>query len=138
MSFVKSHRKGAAAIAAASALVALGVTAVGAHAAPKPSATVRAQQVIKDLGAASGGSYLDKNQHTVVNVVKKSDMAKVRAAGLTPKLVTHSMKSLTSAKDGLDGLGLIKYSSWGIDTSTNQVVVTVSKATPKAAANKLM
>ena len=140
MATQKARRKAVAAVAAAGVVVALGVTGTTAHAASTPSVAkqpVTAEKVSSQLGAKSGGYFLDKNRRPVVNVLSQSDAAKVRAAGLTPSVVKYSYASLTATKKALDGVGFVKYSSWGIDPSTDQVVVTVSDATPKAAASKL-
>lgn len=129
-----------AAIAAAGSLTALGPAQ--ANAMPTPATPMQmaaqAEQVATQIGPDSGGVFLDTNQRPVVNVTNDSDAAQVRAAGLTPAMVKFSMKTLTDTKNAFDQLGFIKYSSWGIDTATNQVVVTIPDATPKAGANKLM
>lgn len=139
----KAHRRVAvAAIAVAGLLTAPGLTQASAAPAPQvPTpmhAAAQARQVSDRLGADSGGFFLDANQHAVVNVLNQSDAAAVRAAGATPRLVSYSMGSLTDTKNALDQLGWIKYSSWGIDPSTDQVVVTISDATPAAGARTLL
>lgn len=142
----KAHRRVAvAAIAVAGLLTTPGLTgltqASAAVAPPAPTLTqaaAQAQQVSSRLGADSGGVFLNRNLTPVVNVVNQSDAAKVRAAGLTPRLVRYSMTSLTATKNALDRLGWIKYSSWGIDPSSDQVVVTISDATPTAGASTLL
>ncbi len=133
----KACRRGAvAAIAVAGMLTTPGLAQASAAVAPNVptpiQAAAQAQQVSSRLGTDSGGFFLDKNLNPVVNVLTQSDAATVRAAGLTPRLVRYSMTSLTTTKNALDQLGWIKYSSWGIDPSSDQVVVTLSTATPAA------
>lgn len=139
----KAHRRVVvAAIAVAGLLTAPGLTEANAAAAPHVltpmQAAAQAQQVSNRLGADTGGFFLDKNQHPVVNVLNQSDAAAVRAAGLTPALVNYSMSTLTATKNALDQLGFIKFASWGIDPSTDQVVVTISDSTPAAGAHRLL
>lgn len=136
------RRVAVAAIAVAGMLTTPGLaqasTAVTPNVPTPIQAAFQAQQVSSRLGVDSGGFFLDKNLHPVVNVLTQSDAATVRAAGVTPRLVRYSMTSLTATKNALDQLGWIKYSSWGIDPSSDQVVVTISTATPAAGASRLL
>ncbi|MEC3979702.1 S1 family peptidase [Amycolatopsis sp. H20-H5] len=101
------------------------------------TAMTQADQVTDALGAASGGYYLD-NGKAVVNVLDDAGARKVEAAGLTAKRVTHSFAALTGVKDAMDGVRNVPQTTWGIDTSTNQVVVTVYSAASKATADKVV
>jgi streptogrisin D len=95
------------------------------------SAIDQAVHVADGLGAASGGIHLD-NGKAVVNVLDDAAAQRVRAAGLTAKKVKHSFTALTGVKNALDGIGNVPQTAWGIDTKTNQVVVTIYSAASPA------
>ena len=85
------------------------------------------------LGARSGGSYIDEaTGRLVVNVTSKADAATVRAAGATPRLVSHSLSQLRQVQARLDAAarnhqaGQAMY--WYVDVPTNTVRVTVPAA----------
>ncbi|MFI5564259.1 S1 family peptidase [Amycolatopsis japonica] len=96
-------------------------------------AVTQATGVADALGLASGGYYLE-NGKAVVNVVDDAGLAKVRAAGLAAKKVKHTFAALTGVKNDLDAVKNVPHTSWGIDTKTNQVVVTIFEAATPAAA----
>ena len=133
-------RKSLTALAvAASASLAFVAYLPAANAAPasiaqvQKAAIAQASSVSDTLGAASGGVYLD-NGKAIVNVTDADSAQKVEAAGLTAKQVKHSFATLTSAKNTLDTVRNVPQTTWGIDTSTNQVVVTIySSASPDSA-----
>ncbi|GAA4544008.1 S1 family peptidase [Amycolatopsis samaneae] len=95
------------------------------------AAITQASQVADGLGAASGGVYLD-NGKAVVNVLDDAAAQKVQAAGLTAKKVAHSFAALTGVKESMDTVRNVPQTTWGIDTRTNQVVVTVYSAATKS------
>jgi len=120
------------------AVVATGVCAPAAHAVDlaqlQQSAVQSAEQVAGGLGDGFGGIHLDHGK-AVVNVVDAASEQKVRAAGLTPKLVKHSYAALTGVKNALDSVRNVPQTAWGIDTRANQVVVTIYDAASKATAD---
>ncbi|MCU1682838.1 MAG: peptidase [Amycolatopsis sp.] len=131
----------------ASAALACALCAPAANAAPSAEASLavaqtaaitQATQVADTLGAASGGYYLNDNGQAVVNVLDTAAAQKVEAAGLTAKVVKHSFAALTNVKDALDGVRNVPQTTWGIDTSTDQVVVTVYSAATKATSDKVI
>jgi streptogrisin D len=91
------------------------------------AAVDQAFQVVDQLGTASGGFHV-QNGKTVVNVLDDAAAQKVRSAGLTAKKVKHSFTELTGVKNALDSVHNVPQTAWGIDTSTNQVVVTIYSA----------
>lgn len=107
-----------------------------AFALAQNTAIAQADQVVASLGDASGDYYLD-NGKAVVNVLDDAGAQKVRAAGLTAKKVRHSSAALTGVKEKLDSVRDVPQTAWGIDTSTNQVVVTVYSAATPATAEKV-
>jgi streptogrisin D len=83
-----------------------------------------AQTLADTLGDRSAGSYLDSASGTMVVTVTDDDAAKtVRAAGATPRLVTHSAAQLTGATAELDRTAKIPGTAWSIDPKSNQVVI---------------
>jgi streptogrisin D len=134
-------RKNLAAITAASAAVLVaGLCSTQAEASEM--AVALAQQaavdsgtaVLGQLGDANGGMYLE-NGKAVVNVLDDAGVQRVKAAGLTAKKVRHSYTALTNVRDSLDAVRNVPQTAWGIDPSTNQVVVTVYGAASKASAD---
>ncbi|WP_040590145.1 S1 family peptidase [Sciscionella marina] len=126
--------------AAASAGAALLLAGFGTPASAAPASVNSvdlANSVANELGAASGGHYLDAGGKAVVGVVNKADEAKVRAAGAVPTLVKHTMAQLTAAKTSFDRLPGVTQAGWGIDPVRNQVVVHLYDATPAAAKQAL-
>lgn len=132
------------AVAAAGALAAASAAAAPAQAAAPLStkvqgaAVTQATAVSKKLGNDTGGVYLDRNGHAVVNVTNQADAQQARAAGMRVRSVKYSFAALTSTKDSLDRFAGTADTAWGIDTAHNKVVVKVSDATPKAGAAKLL
>jgi streptogrisin D len=126
-------RKNLAVLTAASA--ALLVTGVCTQAAAAPltaqAAVGQAFQLVDQLGSATGGFHV-KDGKTVVNVLDDASAQRVRAAGLTVKKVKHSFTELTQVKNTLDAIRNVPQTAWGIDTSTNQVVVTIYSAASPA------
>ncbi|GAA4550846.1 S1 family peptidase [Amycolatopsis samaneae] len=125
-------RLGALGVASFGAL-ALGMTAV-----PAASATPEPAAVVHGLGAATGGHYLDDAGNPVVTVVNAADAAKVRASGLTARVVRYRLDQLTQVKQHLDATGGVPSAGWGIDVAHNQVVVDVYDATPQAPKDRLL
>ncbi|TCO54257.1 S1 family peptidase [Actinocrispum wychmicini] len=122
-------RKNLAVLTAASATVLVTGLCTQAAAAPltDQAAVDQATQLVTQLGTATGGFHV-ANGKTVVNVLDDSTARRVVAAGLTAKKVTHSFTQLAVVKDALDAVHNVPQTSWGIDTSTNQVVVTIYSA----------
>ncbi|MEC3980732.1 S1 family peptidase [Amycolatopsis sp. H20-H5] len=124
------------------AALASGVCSSAASAQPLAFAQVQqasitqAAQLTNTLGAASGGFYLDHGK-AVVNVLTDDAVKTAQAAGLTAKKVSHSFAALTGAKNSLDTVKNVPQTAWGIDTRTNQVVVTVYSAATKATTDKV-
>lgn len=131
-----NRSKFAAAGVASLAALAIGGTGLQANAVQADPLSVL-DTAAQQLGAATGGHYLDSAGKPVVTVLNKADAARVEASGATAKLVRHSFAQLTSAKQSLDTLRGIKSAGWGLDASTNQVVVDLYDATPKADAKRV-
>ncbi|MEV4314827.1 S1 family peptidase [Actinocrispum sp. NPDC049592] len=103
-----------------------------------PAAFARQQQTALDQARqvagtlmGNGGIHLD-NGKAVVNVLDDNAADKVKAAGLTAKKVKYSLTALTGVKNALDTVRNVPQTAWGIDTRTNQVVVTIYSAASKS------
>ncbi|MGA8113553.1 MAG: S1 family peptidase [Actinocatenispora sp.] len=131
------------AVAATGALVAAGFAGAPAQAAAPMSTAVQhaavhqASIVNHQVGADTGGTFLDANGHAVINVTNAADAQTVHAAGLRYRTVKHSFAQLTATKESLDKLAGIADTAWGIDTRANEVVLSISSSTPKAGAAQL-
>jgi streptogrisin D len=134
-------RKNFAVVTAASAaMLVAGLCTSEAQAVPMDFALVQqtavdnATQVADQLGTANGGIYLE-NGKAVVTVLDDAAAQRVQAAGLTAKKVKHSFTELTNVKNSLDAVKNVPQTAWGIDPSTNQVVVTIYDAASKTSAD---
>ncbi len=74
-----------------------------------------------DLGSA--GSYLDAGT-IVVPVTSEADAQRVRAAGGVAKIVRYGAADLRDAIEVLDRDAVVPGTTWGVDPTTDQVVVT--------------
>lgn len=118
-----------------SVLLALSAAALGSGPAaaapdPHPGVTPSAMQyhlhstLERALGDRTAGSYLDAaTGELVVTVTDEAAADQVRAAGARAKRVEHSTAELESAMAALEAQAKITGTSWGIDPSTNQVVI---------------
>jgi streptogrisin D len=128
-------RRAALTGAAAGLAVAAAVAAPSAQAAPAtagPAATdaiAASSSLVARLGARTGGSYVDDAGRTVVTVTDTAAVSSVRAAGLTAKLVARNADALNGIVGALNRHSAAVGTAWGVDTATNQVVVTL---TPQA------
>lgn len=133
-------RRAALTGAAAGLAVAAAIAAPSAQAAPAtagPAATdaiATSTTLVSRLGARTGGTYVDGAGKTVVTVTDSAAVSSVTAAGLTAKLVTRNADTLNGIVGGLNQHAGAVGTAWGVDTATNQVVVTV---TPQAKGAKL-
>ena len=100
------------------------------------TAISQASQIADSLGAASGGVYLERGK-AVVNVTDDAAVTTVQAAGLAVKKVQRSFAALTSVKTQLDQVKSVPQTAWGIDTKSNQVVVTIYDAASAATSQKV-
>jgi len=137
--------------ATAGLVAATAVAAPLTHAAPQPAAaaapaafgeraenTPLGERLDRELGAAAAGFWLDdRTGEFVVNVLTDAAATAVGQAGARPQRVTRSSESLLAIKRALDKRGGPPGTAWGIDDSTNQVVLIVSEGVPGAAATAL-
>ena len=100
----------------------------------EPLAVAGAELLAASLGDASGGYFLDHGR-AVVNVLDSAAARTIQSAGLTARTVKYSLATLTQTKDALDNLHDVPQTAWGIDPSTDQVVVTIYSAASDATAN---
>jgi streptogrisin D len=78
------------------------------------------------LGDRAAGTYLDQaTGELVVAVTDAAAAGTVTAAGGTAELVAHSTADLEQVTAALDDSARIPGTSWALDPSTNQVVVTI-------------
>jgi streptogrisin D len=104
------------------------LVAPAAAAAPRGAAdsAATADRLTRALGAQAAGACLDASGRLTVNVLGARAAAQVRAAGATPRLVTRSMARLERVRTALDAAGNAPVgASWGIDLSSNTVLVSV-------------
>jgi streptogrisin D len=122
-------------------------TAPSTGAAPSALPEVAAQQVgeahaarlVGELGPRAAGSFLDPITGVpVVNVLAEADAQRVRDQGAVPHVVAYGTDALQEAESALDRTGGAPSTAWGVDPTTDQVVLTVSDATPSDGANKLL
>jgi streptogrisin D len=98
-----------------------------------------ADSLTERLGSRAVGAFLDATTGSaVVNVLSEADAQQVRAAGATPKFVRYNASQLDEVKTTLDRLAGVPNTSWGVDTSANQVVLTISHAAPADRAAELV
>ncbi|UWE09156.1 S1 family peptidase [Actinacidiphila bryophytorum] len=112
--------------------VTTGLLAATAFALPSASQAAGAAKVTPEaatslaahLGAdRTAGTYYDSaTKSTVVNVTDKATADAVRAAGATPRLVTHSAAQLAKAGD-LTKAADIAGTAWSVDPRTNTLEV---------------
>jgi streptogrisin D len=98
-----------------------------------------AQALADSLGETrTGGVYLNDDGRMVVTVTDPADAQAISDAGGVPQVVTYSTAKLNSIHTELDTLaGKIPSSSWGVDTSTNQVSVELDSAVSAADAKEV-
>jgi streptogrisin B len=78
------------------------------------------------LGVESAGSYVEPSSgRTVIGVTTYADAAKVRAAGATARVVSHSAAQLDNAQATLAKQARVPGTAWATDPVTNQVLVSV-------------
>lgn len=85
----------------------------------------------------TGGAYLEDGR-LVVAVTDARTADEVRTAGATPRSVTRSTADLTSASEALDRAPDVVGASWGIDPTSNQVVLSVPAAASGTAVDALV
>ncbi|KUL36174.1 hypothetical protein ADL12_19400 [Streptomyces regalis] len=119
-----------------------------ANAAPTPTPTpitdpARARALAAEFGAdRTGGVYYDKTGRLVVAVTDEATARAVRAEGGVAEVVKHSTATLTSVRAGLDRriaeADPIPNTSWGVDSSNNQVTVEIFDGVSAADEKRLM
>lgn len=96
------------------------------------SAMARTPAVMKRLGAAYAGSWLEHGKdgrfRIVVAATNADAAAQARALGVETRIVRHSLAQLNAAKSQLDRVGKQRKADpgihvWYVDVKTNQVVV---------------
>ncbi|WUH99299.1 S1 family peptidase [Spirillospora sp. NBC_00431] len=98
--------------------------------------TALAEQLTGRLGSQQAGYFVDGAGNLVVNVTSAAAARQVRAAGVEARVVEHGIKPLTAAKTRLDRLAGTSGTtglSWGVDVTSNAVVVSVPKNDDDAA-----
>jgi streptogrisin D len=136
----------AVAVAVTASVSAVAPSAQAASARPaKPAASVGHQDLAKlattldkRLGAHSVGSYVDQaTDKLIVTVTDGSAAQTVRAAGATPRMVTHSRTDLQRATAKLDRSARIPGTAWAIDPTTDQVVISADRSVKGSKLTKL-
>ncbi|KAA2258828.1 S1 family peptidase [Solihabitans fulvus] len=128
-----------AAVNALSAHAGIGGDQALRHLKAQPAIKALGTQLTSRLGDRAAGFFLDpKSEKPVVNVLDPAAAQTVRAAGGTAKVVHHTNADLKAAKAKLDQAAGVPNTAWGIDPSTNQVVLTVSDAAKGAGLTSLL
>lgn len=132
---------GAAALTSLPAFGTVPATA-GAHRASHVPAQLSiatlADQLTARLGSEHAGSYLDRAGNLVVNVTSPVAAQQVTAVGAKARFVDHGIRPLTTTKNKLDRLAGTSGTTgltWGVDVTSNAVIVTVPKNDTDAATN---
>jgi streptogrisin D len=113
------------------ALLAAAPAAQAAQATPvaKPDPAALSTTFAQQLGTRSAGSYLDNSTGKLVVTVTDSAAAQsVRAAGAVPKTVARSGADLAKVTKALDKSAKITGTAWGVDATTNQVLISVDES----------
>jgi len=122
-------RTSAIGIAAAALTAGALLGATSSQAAPTPVATpTSASMLATQLGAHSAGAYTDATGHQIITVTDAASAAKVRAIGATPNLVRYGTAALTNVTNRLNSSARIPGTAWGIDPTTDQVVISLDQS----------
>jgi streptogrisin D len=130
-------------VVAACGVLALAAAAPAAVAAPSFGAVSSAAsaasvaQVAGALGAEHGGFFLDQRGNPTVNELTQADAMQARGLGVQSRVVKYSQDQLIAVQDSLNSFAGLTNTAWGLDPSTDQVVVTISDAADPAGAAKL-
>jgi len=112
--------------------------ATSSQAAPTPPASpVTASALVSQLGSHTAGSYLNSAGHQVITVTDAASAAKVRTIGATPQLVKYNTAALTGITNSLNNSARIPGTAWGIDPTTDQVVVSLDQTVTGAKAARI-
>jgi streptogrisin D len=123
-----------------SLMASTGVDAKGAvdHLVTQAKNLTLGNKLVKQLGDRSANFFLNPDTgKATVNVLDATAADQVRSEGLAAKLVKYTTTQLDSVKAKFDSINSVPQTAWGIDPSTNKMVLTISDAAPKAAAAKL-
>ena len=109
------------------------------QAAPSVAASAQpslAGSLVQRLGDRSVGSYLSDGR-MVVTVTDSAAASTVRAAGLTPKLVSRDAAELRTVTDALYANARIPGTAWYVDPATDKVVVSADSTVTGATLSRL-
>jgi len=109
---------------ALTALIAVLFVASPAQAQTDPTPAA-ADKVVAALGLRSPGAYLDASGGLVVTVTDAAAADQVRAAGATPRIVSHTATQLDAVMTDLARTATIPGTAWAVDPVTNQVLVSI-------------
>jgi streptogrisin D len=101
------------------------------------SGTAALDKLTDSLGGSAVGAYLDSHGNPVVNVADQAAAAKVRAAGATARVVPRDKAELTAITQAFERAKTVPSTAWGIDPKADQVVLTLSDASPHTGAATL-
>lgn len=137
----------ALAVLAALLLALLAAPASAAEPPSQAAAAAKAEQLSAvserltgKLGARAAGSWIDPATGVLhVGVLDDAAAQQVLAEGAAPVRVAHSLRSLERAQAALDAAGAAAPGlSWGVDVTTNSLVVTVPKGAAGPAADAVV
>ncbi|MEU1281545.1 S1 family peptidase [Streptomyces sp. NPDC005805] len=96
----------------------------------QPEQTETAERLIKELGEAQAGAWIDTESGELkVGVLDEAGAEHVREAGAVPVLVKRSAAELDRVRESLDEYARGKKTgghAWAVDVPTNTVLVTVA------------
>ncbi len=92
----------------------------------QPAQAALGERLTRSLGRHAAGSFVDRASGAlVVNVLDRASAARVQAAGARPQLVSRSLAALNRIKAALDHAGAVPGTAWGVDLTSDKVVVSV-------------
>lgn len=115
------------------------VVAAPAQAAPGVPAAAQprlAHRLVAELGDRSVGSYLDSGR-VIVTVTDAAAASTVRAAGLTPRLVSRGGALLRRVTSALDSSARIPGTAWAVNPVTDRVEVSADSTVTGATLSRL-
>jgi streptogrisin D len=129
-------RRAALTTAATALFVAVALAPMSASAAA-PASADQAAALSAQLGARSAGTYVDSTGRQVITVTDAKAADAVRRAGAVPQLVKRGSDQLNAAIDQLNRFAKIPGTAWGVDTMSNQVLLSIDSTVSGASLAQL-
>ncbi|MEU6440398.1 S1 family peptidase [Streptomyces sp. NPDC047046] len=101
-----------------------------ARASVPPPGAAEVKELAAKLGPDRTAGVFESNGRVVLAVTDAAAADEVSRAGAVAQLVPQSTAELDSAAAALEALGGVPNTSWGVDPSSNQVVVEIHEGVP--------